>query len=52
MSFQVMLGNGIVSELLKKQAIVVLLGETTAAAGPTLEPGSVHGIFLSQIGKS
>jgi len=51
MSFQVMLGNGIVSELLRKQVIVVLLGET-AAAGPTLEPGSVHGIFLPQMGKS
>ena len=47
---QVILSNGILSVLLERQMIVVLLGKTTTT-GPTLEPCSIEGIFLRQIGK-
>ena len=43
--------NGILSGPLRRRTIVVLPSNTTTA-GPTLEPGSVEGILLHQIGKS
>jgi hypothetical protein len=43
--------NGILSEPPRRRTIVVLPSNTTTA-GPTLEPGSVEGILLRQIGKS
>jgi hypothetical protein len=50
MSLQVTLSDGILSALLRRQAIVVLHGNATLAS-PTLEPRPIERIFLCQAGE-